>query len=192
MLTINLLPENLRRVGPSPLEQLHRTPLVFITVSLMAAIPLLLIIPATMRQQQAHQLQAKMDTLKPKKAQLDEIQTILRTLRAQETAFRDLGNGQQLWSRRLNVLSNLTPDGIWFTELSLDQGKELVIQGSAIGREGTETGSVSRLAQALKEHADFSSGVKDIQIESIKRGQDKEIELVQFTLNCPLLEVTTP
>ncbi len=192
MLTINLLPESLRRTGPSPLEQLHRTPLVLVAISLMAALPLLLVVPLTIRQQQLQQLNAKIDALKPKKAQIDDIQNILRKLHTQEAAFRGLGRGQQLWARRLNILSNLTPDGVWFTELSLDQGKELVIQGSAIAQGGAETGNVSRFAQSLKENTDFSVGVKDIQIESIKRSQDKDVELVQFTLNCPLAEVAKP
>jgi len=64
-----------------------------------------------------------------------------------------------------------------------------VIQGSAIGQAaGSEMVSIGRLVQDLKADADFSAVVKDIQIESIKRSQDKEVEIVQFTLTCTLAQ----
>ena len=89
-----------------------------------------------------------------------------------------------MWAKRLNTLSDVTPEGVWFTELSLDEDKGLVIQGSAIGQGGAEMVSVGRIVSDLKANADFSSVIKDIQIESIKRVQEKEVELVQFTLTC--------
>ncbi len=192
MLTINLLPESARKSGPSSIEQLHRTPLVLIAAAIMVAIPILVFIPLSLRRQQLQQLNAKIEALKPKKAEVDEIQNFLRRLHEQEDAFRGLGQEQQLWAKKLNILSNLVPDGVWFTELNLDLGKTLVLHGSAVGEGGAETGSVGHLVQSLKENVEFSSGVKDIQIESIKRSQEKEVELVQFTITCALVEKSKP
>ena len=192
MLTVNLLPESARKSGPSPLDEVHRTPLFLIVVATMAILPVLLFMPIRLRRQQLQQLNAKIELVKPKRAEVDRIQTVLRQLRAQEASFKGLGKEQQLWAKRLNILSNLTPDGVWFTELSLDQAKELVIQGSAIGLGGAETGSVGRLVQDLKGNTDFSSAAKDIQIESIKRRVDGQIELVDFTLRCALIVASKP
>ncbi len=190
MLTINLLPEGARQPGFSPIEQIHRTPLLWVVVGLMAAIPILLGIPMFLRSKQLEGMTAKVETLKPKKAEIDQLQQVLQQLRAQEAAFRGLEKGEGLWSKRLNTLSNMTPNGVWFTELALDQAKGLVIQGAAVSQISPEI-SVTRLTQDLKADPDFGSAVKDINIESIKRVQEGEFEIVHFTLTCPLI-VTSP
>ena len=184
MLKINLLPASIRKAGGSSIEQIHRTPLVWITGGVLVAIPLLLLVPIGVRRQQLGQLNTKIEKLEPKKAEMDQLQRRLQQLHAQQIAFQGLGKGQNLWSKRLNALSDATPEGVWFTELSLDQTKGLVLQGSAIGQVGPELVSVTRLVQGLKSNPDFASGFKEIQIESIKRVPQGEVDIVQFTLTC--------
>jgi len=184
LLKINLLPEGARRTGASGVEQLHRTPLAWVVAGGMVALPLLLCVPLLGRQHRLRVVSAKVELLKPRKAEIDQLQQVLQRLRVQETAFRGLEHGQDLWSQRLNALSNLTPDGVWFTELALDEAKGLVIQGAAIGQIGEI--SVTRFAQELKGNRGLGSAVKDVQIESIKHVQDGELDIVQFTLTCPL------
>ena len=186
MLKINLLPDNIRKAGLSPIEQLHRTPLMWIAAGAMLFMAVSPLLPITLRRRQLAQLNAKIQTLEPKKMEVDQIQRLLQQLQTQEAAFQGLKHRQQLWSKRLNVLSNVTPEGIWFSDLALDQGKGLLIQGAAVGQGGTEMVSVGRLVQDLKASPDFASAIKDIQIESIQRVQDHEIEVVKFTLTCAL------
>ena len=192
MLNINLLPESARKATLSPIEQFHRTLLMWIGVIAMIGFVLSLFIPMTIHRRQLQHLNAEIQALEPKKQAVEQLQRRLQQLRAQETAFRGLRHAQGLWSKRLNTLSNVTPDGVWFTELSLDPKKGLAIQGSAISQGGTEMVSVGRLVQDLKADPDFSLAIKDIQIESIKRIQEKEIEIVQFTLSCSLNEPASP
>lgn len=186
MLKINLLPETNRKAAVSPIEQFHRTPLMWLFVGTLVLLPLLLFIPVTLHRQQLTRLQATIQLLQPKKLEVDQMQRLLQRLRTQEAAFHSLGKGKSLWSKRLNALSDITPEGIWFTELSLEQGKGLVIQGSAISLGGEEMVNIGRLVQDLKADPGFASVLKDIQIESIKRVPEKEIELAQFTLTCVL------
>lgn len=188
MLRVNLLPESARKAGLSPVEQLHRMPLMWIAVALMVAAALSLVARVGVGHRTLSELNAKVQVLQPQKLEVDQIQRLLSRLRAQETAFHGLKKGQGLWSKRLNVLSNVTPDGVWFTELTLNPGQGLMIQGSAIEQGGSEMVNVGRLVQDLKADPDFASAVKDIQIESIKRVQDGAIEVVQFTLACALRE----
>ena len=188
MLTIDLLPENARKARLSQVEQLHRAPLLWVIGGVMLALPMLLFIPLQVRRQQVQRLTAKIQELQPRAQEVDQLKRFLQELRAQETAFRGLGKERGFWSKRLNRLSDLTPDGVWFTELTLDETKGLVIQGAAISQTGDEMVSVGRLVTDLKASADFSSAIiKDVQIESIKRIQEKDIELVQFTLTCSLV-----
>ena len=186
MLQINLLPESERKAALSAVEQFHRTPLMAIVIIGWAAAILCLLIPIGLRRQRLQKLTAEIQALMPKKAELDDLQRITQRLHAQETAFAGLQHGQRRWSKRLNTLSTLTPDGVWFTDLALDPARGLVIQGSAIGQGGAEMVHIGRLVQELKNDADFAADVNDIQIESIKRSQDHEIEIVQLTLTCSL------
>ena len=134
MLRINLLPESARKNTLSPIEQFHRTPLMGIAVAVMVACVLLLLGAVRIRRQQLQRLQAKIQVLEPKKFEVEQLQQFLQQLRSQEAAFQDLRKGQSLWAKRLNTLSDVTPDGVWFTELSLNEKRGLVIQGAAIGR----------------------------------------------------------
>ena len=186
MLKINLLPESARKPGVPAVDHFHRTPLFWLMLGGMGAFIVLLLIPLQLRQQQLQQLNAKIQALQPKKLELDELQRVIAQLRSQEQAFKSLGNVQGLWSKRLNTLADVTPDGVWFTELNFDETKGLVIQGQALVQGSDEMSHVGRLVADLKANGDFAGAVKDIQIESIKRVQDKEIELVQFTLTCML------
>lgn len=188
MLKINLLPESARKAGLSPIEQLHRMPLMWIAVVLMVVGALSLVVRVGLGHRALAELNATIQVLQPKKLEVDQIQRLLSRLRGQETAFHSLKKGQELWSKRLNVLSNVTPDGVWFTELTLNPTQGLMIQGSAIEQGGSEMVNVGRLVQDLKADPDFASAIKDIQIESIKRVQDGDIEVVQFTLACALRE----
>lgn len=190
MLKIDLLPPSARKISLSPVEQFHRTPLMWIVVAGMIGFALSLLLPIGLRHRQLQRLNATIQALEPRKLEVDQIQRFLQQLRAQETAFQGLRKGRGLWAKRLNVLSDVTPEGVWFTELTLDPVKGLVIQGSAIGQ-GSEMDSVDRLVQDLKRDHDFASAVKEIQIESIKRVPERDIEIVQFTLACTLLEAPT-
>ena len=187
MLTINLLPEGARKAGLSQIEQFHRTPIMAIGVVILVAVPLLLWVPVSARSRELQRLTEKMQVLEPQKAQVDQLQRLLTQLRAQEKVFQSLGKGQNLWAQRLNILSDVTPAGVWYTELLLDAEKGLLIQGSAIGEQvGPEMVSVTRLVKELEANPAFASALKDIQIESIKRVPVVDTDVVQFTLACTL------
>lgn len=190
MLKINLLPPEARPTTLSRVEQFHRTPLMGITVGILVALPLLLWVPVMFYRSQLQLLTAKIQTLEPKKAEVDRLQRSLQQLRAQEAAFRGVAREKDLWSKRLNTLSDVTPDGVWFTEMAFDRTKGLVLQGAAVGQGSPELSGVTRLVQDLKADAEFASALKDIQIESIKTIQEGDLELVQFTLTSALPDPT--
>ena len=187
MLKINLLPESARKATLSHIDQFHRTPIMVISIAVAVAIPLLLVVPLYVRGQQLQQLNAKIQTLEPKRVEVERLQRVLQQLRAQEAAFQGLGKGHGLWAKRLNILSDVTPDGVWYTELALDPARGLVIQGSAIRQQvGPEMVSVTRLVRDLEANPDFASAIEEISIESIRRVPEGEVDVVQFTLACTL------
>lgn len=192
MLKINLLPDEQRKTTPTKVEQFHRSPLMVIVVVVAVGIPVLLWLPVGMHAQQLRILEGNIRVLEPKKAEVERLQEILQRLRAQEAAFQELSKGRALWAQRLNTLSDMTPEGVWFTELTLELPKGLIIQGMALeGESESGMGSVTKLVQQLKGAADFMAAVKDVQIESIKQVQEGEMEMTQFTLNCLLAETSS-
>lgn len=184
LLRINLIPESAKKAGSTSVEQLHRAPLMWIGAGVLLVVPVLMVLPMQLRRAHLNRMTAKLAELQPDLLQTQRLQRQVELLRAQDDAFRRLGTGGELWAKRLNVLSDATPAGLWFTELSLDRDKGLVIQGSAVQQGEQEMVSITRLVQSLKSDPDFSSTVQDIQIESIKRVQDGELEVVLFTLTC--------
>jgi|GEM_PF-1472672 len=190
MITINLLPESTQRTTSFPIEELYRAPLFQMVVAALVLFAGSLFIPIVLAQRELQRLNTKIEVLQPKKAGIDQLQQFLQHLRAQETAFQGVNKKARLWAKRLNTLSNVTPDGVWFTELDFGELKGLIVQGSVIAEGGDEMSRVGRLVAQLKADPNFASAIKDIQIESIKRIQDKDIEIVEFTLTCPVVPLS--
>ena len=186
MITINLLPEAYRKPRVSSIQQFPRSPLAMLATGVLVGMWLLLLAVQGIRQVQVARLTARLQQLKPQQTSIDELNASMKTLRDQHAAFQRLDHERSQWASRLNVLSNVTPEGMWFSELSLDRQKTLILHGSAIARGGDEMAYLSRFVQDLKADPGFSSVVKEIQIESIKSAQEGEVELMQFTLVCDL------
>ncbi len=94
MLRVNLLPESERKATLSPVEQLHRTPLVWVVVAGMGFLVLALWIPLTLRQRELKILDGQIQVLAPKKVEVDHLQEFTRQLRGQESAVILLFNNR--------------------------------------------------------------------------------------------------
>ena len=182
MLRVNLLPDGARKISLSPIEQFHRTPLMWVILVCLSIVPLGLFVPMYINGREQQRVTKQIDTLRPKKEEVDKIQRAVQLLQEQDRAFSALKTGKAAWAHRLNILSNVTPDGVWFSELSVDQKKGLVLQGSAIAAGGDEITRVNKFLQELSSQPDFASAFNGLSSESIKRVQLKEVEVVQFTI----------
>lgn len=187
MITISLIPEAYRKPTASSIQQFPRSPLAMLVVGVLVGIWLLLIAIRGVRQAQVTRLTARLQQLKPQQTAIAELRASMNTLRDQHAVFQHLDHDRSHWASYLNVLSDVLPDGVWLTDVSFDQHKKLVIQGSALARGGDEMASLSRFVQDLKADPGFSGVLKEIQIESIKNVQEGEVELMQFTLTGDLL-----
>ena len=56
----------------------------------------------------------------------------------------------------------------------------------ALTSQGPEMVTVTRLVQDLQAEPKFASAFKQIQLESIKRVQQGDFDLVQFTITCTM------
>ena len=182
MITINLLPEAYRKAPPNPALQFYRSPLAIGLIVLCVGVGVVLGMVTGVRQARSQQLQSRMQQFESQKKTTDELAASVKRLRDQQAVFDRLTLDRSQWWKYLNEVSNLTPEGVWFTDLSLDPAKGLVMQGSAISQGGEEMVRIGRLVQELKSSSEIASIIPNIQIESIKSMQDGNIELIQFTL----------
>ena len=187
MIRINLLPPAYRKPPASSVQQFFRSPLAAILVAASLGAAGLLAGVVKSRQVRLSELQDRAREVEPRRQAIEDLLKAVQLLREQKVIMERVVQVRSEWARRLNQLSNVTPEGVWFTDLMLDQDKGLIIQGSAVGQGGTEMVQIGRLAQDLKVAAVFSAAVKDIQIQSIESVQERETEVVKFTLTGTLI-----
>ena len=92
-----------------------------------------------------------------------------------------------LWSKKLNRLSDLAAPGMWFTNLSLDQGengRHLSIEGNISSFLKDETAVMGRFMKALKEDDAFSGDFKEIRLEAMQQKKIKNVDVMSFSINC--------
>lgn len=183
MITINLLPEAYRTPQTASIRQIYRSPLLILVAALLVGAIAILGTITQWRYRELQQLKSQLDGLQAQKREIDAVKMAVQALRGQHAAFAGLSTQRSQWAKHLGLLPEVTPEGVWFTDLSFDTKKGLVLQGAAISQGGDEMLRIGRLAQDLKNDPVFSALVKDIQIESMQRQQEGEIEVIHFTLN---------
>jgi Tfp pilus assembly protein PilN len=182
MLNINLVPENVRKTDTSSLQQFHRAPLMRALAGLLVGSAVILLVAVQVRGRQLRSLTEQLEGLAPKKAVIDQLQKLVQALQAEQNSFELLRTRDTAWAKRLSVLSELTPQGVWFTDFVWDGKDGLSIEGISLEEDGAEMGKISRFIDAVKAHASFRSNVAELKVESIQRVQDGEIELVKFAV----------
>ena len=185
MLLVNLLPESYRKPKISPVREFHRSPLFLLMAVVSVGVLIIFVSVWQVNHIRLAQLNGRLQQLAPQKQAVDELKESLQTLRNQDAVFERLSSQRYRWARVLNAFSDLVPENVWFMDLSLDQ-QNLVVQGAAIAQNGEEMVQIGKFVQSLKAHPEVGALVQDIQIESIKSVQQKEVEVVEFTLTCKL------
>jgi Tfp pilus assembly protein PilN len=186
MIAINLLPEAHHKPSTASLPKLHRSPLVSLTVAILLGLALVLALVRQGRHMQLRYLTEQLNQLQPKRVKVERLRVAIQRLSQQQRSFEGLKRGEYAWAVRLNALADATPEGVWFTTLSLDPVHGLVLEGAALGQEGQEMVQISQLVQNLKARSTFASAIREIQIESIKSIKDNDIDLTLFTVTCTL------
>ncbi len=181
MLEINLLPAEMRKTAPNPVQQLHRSPLVWMVVIGILGFWLFLQIGLMGANAKLANTNSEIQRLQPQQTRAQQLQKTIEDLKLRYTAFGQLTQGY-LWAERLNLLSDLVPEVIWLRELVMDAKEGIVVQGTAIERDGKALASLGNYVQDLNTQPAFNSVFRRLEIDSIKRVMDERIELVEFLL----------
>ena len=182
MLNINLLPEESRKIDQTSLQQFHRTPFMWIVAGMMVTSLLGLMGIVSLRRIQAQKITSELESLQPKKLVIDQLQKFVKGLQDEQLAFERLRGKETAWAKRLTVLADIVPEGIWFTNLVWDPTEGLRLEGVAIQEDGAEMSKLSRFIETLKTHPSFGPELTEVKIDSVQRMQDESIEMVKFTI----------
>ena len=111
--------------------------------------------------------------------------------------------GRQIWwTPKLEALSELMPENIWITNLTVRAGKQisqmtpsvqpqtsttLILAGFALPGDSRGLRSIENFARQLKENPTFSQAIRDISLSTAHRVESKELPSVGFQISCTLL-----
>lgn len=185
MITINLLPESHRPPKAGPIQQFHRSPMALMLAAALVGLAVLLAAWAGINKARVSRANQKLQTLAAKKGAIDELKTSVALLQRQAKALEETHLQRSAWASRLNAIADVTPQGVWFTDLVLD-AKKFVLQGAVVRQRGEEMNALNRLAQDLKQDPRLAPVVSDVQLGEIRNVQDGEIDLMEFTMTCRL------
>lgn len=181
MIKINLLPEDLKKqrviVPKMPLAA---------TGIVMA---LLLFIWFTHvsnnlfdKEAQLKNLESKWSEILELKEEYGNYKDRLESLQERSKIVNYLMADRIIYSQKLNELSELVGQGIWFTGLKLEDDK-LEIAGSAYSAGKNEEAIVGNFMNRIKNHTGFFEDFDDIELKIIRR-KEEEVEHIDFVLYC--------
>lgn len=99
--------------------------------------------------------------------------------------------GKQIWwTPRLQALSELIPENIWISSISVQKSAEamtLSLQGFAVPGDNRGFRSIENFAHQIKENPAFSKIIKEINLTTASRTEKEEISAMSFRLSCKLV-----
>ncbi len=131
-------------------------------------------------------LRGEWESLASSKYNVDAVLNDLRTLQGkQKSAAGIIPERKILWSRKLNILSDHLPRGVWVKRVVLEENA-LLIEGSAISEQGEEMINVHKFIAALQKQDVFLEHFADIELSSIQRRKIKQIDVADFIITARL------
>jgi len=190
MIDVNLAPPNLRR------RQKHRIlpkgfympPEVVIGCGggflvLLVVVHIYIILKHISINQKYSQIEKKWEQILPAKKQADKVISQIRQLHAKEKDVEELiGVDRILWARKLNIISDSLPRGVWLRRVAFEDGRTFVIEGSAISRQQNEMAAIHEFTHNLRQGKLFLKHFQEMDIGSMTRRQVKDRELVDFSI----------
>lgn len=184
MIEINLLPEGSR--GKSairfalPGDYLKKS--LFILITLIVFTHILIQIFITVNAVMLASSDKRMAAIRPQKQLVDEMKREVQKYKALQDLFSRAGAQRARAAAALNLISDVLPEGVWLTGLSLSaQAGEL--SGACVSAEGGEITQVGKLLNALKQEPELKTVFPELELSSVKRRKLGPSEIVEFVMS---------
>ena len=199
MIEINLLPEAYKT---KRVEKHQNIPVNLILLSINALLLAFLLIITALnvgRSITLHALNTRLKGLAPEQQKIISIQHKTANLKTTNALFSPFAANRFLWSKKLNLLSDLLIPGIWLRQLSFEKetvtqaqaqsgmtqgNRYLKIEASAVSVANDEMGVIGNFVRNLKLNKEFLQDFKGIELEGVLRRQIAAVEVMDFTLIC--------
>ena len=188
MIVINLVPEHLRKRSARDMlssmgldisrEVLFGVGGVF--AALLVLSHALLFTAQAVQMGRLALVRAQWSKLLPDKDRIDAIATELRDMRKKMSTITDITSAKNSqWSKKMNILSDAAPKGVWFKKLILDNST-LTVDGGAYSKTGGEIVTIGGFVANLKKDPAFADDFSSIEVQSIQRGRRGTTEVADF------------
>jgi Tfp pilus assembly protein PilN len=188
MININLTPPHLRKKEKPHLLGKVNIPLEVIIgcggglLVLLGVVHVLLLFVNIGKLAQHKALEKQWETMKPSKENVDSVVSEMRALQGKYKSIEEItGKAGVSWAKKLNILSDNLPRGVWLRKVALEEGV-LYIEGSAIPKETSEIISIHHFTTNLKQDASFMEHFMDLELGSIQRRRIKTVEIADFVV----------
>lgn len=189
LIDINLIPAELRKKKRSRLlEEGLKIPLemfvgiIAIVVVSLIALHIFVLFLNINKLSVRKDLENKWLKMQPDKGQVDQVMDEINKINTKIKSIEQMTASSNVsWSKKLNILSDILPRGVWLKRITLDNG-QLLISGSAISSQEKGMMEVHEFASKLKSDKDFLINLSEIEVGSIKRRNINKTEVSDFLL----------
>ncbi len=180
MLTINLLPKNLKRTE-------RKIKLPYNKLYLMAAVAILLFLHlvlfsfAAVKKIQIISLNGSWAKIAPQSKDSVAIKAQIKDLETKVNSMKDMLSRKVSMTELLSGLNAAVPKGLWLERFSYS-AEGLVVQGSVVSLTQNEMTSIGKFLQDIKANKIFSALFSKIELNSVQRRTIKTNDVVDFVV----------
>lgn len=194
MIEINLLPPELRKKKTLHVEvEQIVSPKVLLTFLGCFVLAHTVILTASfISAKRLEIIKTNWNGLSPQRARITQLNTDYADIQQKVLLIEKLIGERILWTRKLNLLSELLVNGVWLNQLSIDtriEGKKekpayvcLTIRGSAASRAKNEPALIGKFMQNLKGSPEFAADFAEIELGPIRQRQITQTTIMDFVL----------
>jgi|GEM_PF-2109580 Tfp pilus assembly protein PilN len=121
MIRINLLPAEYRKIEKTPIGMFVAFLVTVVIACLSVIVFAYIYIDVKSSQDTLKRAQKEKDELLKEVAQIEDLRSKLQEYSRRQYVIMAIRSGRIYWSRKLDLLAELTPKNIWFTSLSMEQ-----------------------------------------------------------------------
>lgn len=184
MIEINLLPEGSRgkRAIRFALTGDYLKNSLFILITLIVITHIFIQVLITVNAVRLASSGKRLAAIGPQKQLVDEMKSEVQNYKAMQDLFLRAGVQRMRVAPALNLISDVLPEGVWLTGLSLSaQAGEL--SGACVSAEGGEITQVGKLLNALKREPALKAVFPELELSSVKRRKLGQSEIVEFVMS---------
>ncbi len=200
MIDINLAPPNLRRKQKRRIlpKGFYVPPEVIIgggggLLLFLIVVHIFVIFKHISLKDRYMQVKKEWKTLLPAKREVDKIIIEIRKLQSIKQDVDKLIDADKiLWSRKLNIISDSLPRGVWLRHIAFEDRKTFIIEGSAISRQQNQIAAIHEFTHNLRQQKAFLKHFQEMDIDSITRRKINNTEVVDFSIVASLKQEFRP